>query len=201
MTPFLEVELFSCRAFALTDTRILTLQVAISSADTRQPNGLASFYNRAAAESSRIDLCIHCLGMERVGSAEERLKSDLDARTVFMGTLLAARHLQTKEGVGTILNLALVETPGSNDPDMVRAARELVVGITRYAAEIAPLKVRAFAVLPAKTAPLTLLCSGSDPATRQICLSKLKVDYLSRKVLQLVRRLAAPTAPVLQATC
>ena len=84
---------------------------------------------------------------------------------------------------------------------LLKTERSTSVGITRYAAEIAPLKVRAFAVLPAKTASLTLLCSGSDPATRQICLSNLKVDYLSRKVLQLVRRLAAPTAPVLQATC
>jgi len=47
---------------------------------------------------------------------------------------------------------------------------------------------------------LGIVYHGADPPTRQICLSDLKVDYLSRKVLQLVRRLAAPTAPVLQAT-
>jgi hypothetical protein len=106
--------------------------------DTRKPDGLVAFYRRAAAATSRIDFCIHCLGIERGTNAEEKRKNRLDARTIFRGTLLALRQLKRQQGSGTILNVALTESIESTDAAMILAARDLVVGVTHYAATVAP---------------------------------------------------------------
>ena len=81
--------------------------------DTRQLEGLRTFYRRAAAENHRIDLCIHYLTRQPLIDSAERFENRLDARTVFIGTLLPAQYLSTKEGIGTILNLALLDTGDS----------------------------------------------------------------------------------------
>jgi hypothetical protein len=72
-------------------------EVEIQKIDARQLDGLADFYKRAANECTRIDLCIHCLGFQRVKHAGLGFEAGLDARTILMGTLLAARHLAKKE--------------------------------------------------------------------------------------------------------
>jgi hypothetical protein len=122
--------------------------------DTRQLEGLRTFYRRAAAEKHRIDLCIHCLTRQPLIDSAERFESRLNARTVFIGTLLPAQYLSTKEGIGTILNLALLDTGDSTNAALVRPAVDLVFDVTLFAAEIAPQKIRAFAVVPALVAPL-----------------------------------------------
>jgi hypothetical protein len=98
--------------------------------DTRQLDGLRTFYRKVAAENAKIDLYIHCLAKQPVTDAEERFESGLDARTVFVGTLLAAQYLKTKEGIGTILNLALPDAVGFKDLAMVGPAVDLVFDVT-----------------------------------------------------------------------
>jgi hypothetical protein len=130
--------------------------------DVLQLDGLADFYKRAANECTRIDLCIYCLGIQRVKHAGLGFEAGLDARTILMGTLLAARHLAKKETIGTILNLALIDPIMSGNRSTVQAAQELVVGVTRYAAQTAPLKVRSFAVFPDRRASLSLVSPQFD---------------------------------------
>jgi NAD(P)-dependent dehydrogenase (short-subunit alcohol dehydrogenase family) len=155
--------------------------------DTRQLEGLRAFYRRAAAENYRIDLCIHCLAKQPFTDPGDRLKSGLDARTVFVGTILAAQYLKTKEGIGTILNLALLDTEGSKDPAMVGLAVDLVFDVSRFAAEVAPQKIRAFAVVPAVLTPLS--GAYSRPNTPQIGLGAANRDQEHRKLLRVIRRL------------
>jgi hypothetical protein len=97
--------------------------------DTRQLDGLRTFYRKVAAENERIDLCIHCLAKQPLTGPTERFESGIDARTVFVGTLLAAQYLKSKEGVGTILNLALLEAAGLKDLAMVGPAVDLVFDV------------------------------------------------------------------------
>jgi NAD(P)-dependent dehydrogenase (short-subunit alcohol dehydrogenase family) len=155
--------------------------------DTRKPDGLVAFYRRAAAATSRIDFCIHCLEIERGTNAEEKQRNRLDARTIFMGTLLALRQLKRQQGSGTILNVALTESIESTDAAMILAAQDLVVGVTHYAATVAPGKVRAFAFLPDSGPPGTLICSGPDFEVREVCLSDTEISRLSQTLLQFVR--------------
>jgi hypothetical protein len=155
--------------------------------DTRQLNGLRAFYWRTAVENPRIDLCVHCLGRQPSAFPGRKLENELDARTVFMGTLLAAQVLRMKEGVGTILNLASLDDSGSIDPGMVRNALELVFAVTRYAAETAPQKIRALAIVPAVATLLS--ASYPDVAGLQLELSGLKTDRERRTLLHLIRGL------------
>ena len=154
--------------------------------DTRQLDGLRTFYRKVAAENERIDLCIHCLAKQPLTDAEERFESGLDARTVFVGTLLAAQYLKSKEGIGTILNLALLEAAGLKDLAMVGPAVDLVFDVTRFAAEVAPQKIRAFAVVSAVVIPLSGAYSRSAP---QIELGPFNADQERRKLLRVIRHL------------
>jgi hypothetical protein len=153
--------------------------------DTRQVDGLRTFYRKVAAENERIDLCIHCLAKQPLTGPTERFDSGIDARTVFVGTLLAAQYLKSKEGVGTILNLALLEATGL-DLAMVGPAVDLVFDVTRFAAEVAPQKIRAFAVVSAEVIPLSGAYSRSAP---QIELGPLNADQERRKLLRVIRHL------------
>jgi hypothetical protein len=170
-------------------------QIEHQKIDTRQLDGLSEFYKKDAAECSRIDLCIHCLDIQRNKHAGEKFEAGLDARTILMGTLLAARHLATKGAVGTILNLALIDSTSPKDPDLVRAAQELVVGVTRYAAQIAPQKVRALAVLPDRRAPTSLVHSGSNLGNGDNYPSRFDPDHLCRRLLWLFRQLLSSNFP------
>lgn len=154
--------------------------------DTRQLDGLRTFYRKVAAENEKIDLCIHCLAKQPVTDAEERFESGLDARTVFVGTLLAAQYLKSKEGIGTILNLALLDAAGLKDLAMVGPAVDLVFDVTRFAAEVAPQKVRAFAVVSAVVTPLSGAYSRSTP---QIEIGPFNADQERRKLLRVIRHL------------
>ena len=116
--------------------------------DTLQLEGLRTFYRRAAAEIHKVDLCIHYLTRRPLIDSAERFENRLDARTVFVGTLRAAQYLSTKEGIGTILNLALLDTGDSTNAALVGPAVDLVFDVSRFAAEIAPQKIREFAVVP-----------------------------------------------------
>jgi NAD(P)-dependent dehydrogenase (short-subunit alcohol dehydrogenase family) len=169
-----------------------SLSVCDLQIDTRDTYGLVAFYRKAAAESSRIDLCVHCLGIERANTAEERPKNRLDARTIFLGTLLALRELNSKADGGTILNVAVIDPMDSTDPGMAQAATNLVIGVTRYAATFAPGKIRAFALLSKPESPKTLVCAGSVSDIRQIRLSDLGVDHLCPTLLQVLRHLVKP---------
>jgi NAD(P)-dependent dehydrogenase (short-subunit alcohol dehydrogenase family) len=157
--------------------------------DTRRTDGLAAFYRKAAAENARIDLCVHCLGIERKRTADEGSKSRLDARTIFLGTLLALRHLNLKEDGGTILNLAFIDPVESTDAATAQTAADLVVGVTRYAAAFAPGKIKAFALLSNLESPRTLICFGSTSEIRQVYLPDLAVDPLCPTLLQVLRHL------------
>ena len=119
----------------------------------------------------------------------------LDARTILTGTLLVARRLATKGAVGTIVDLALIDSTHSGNRKMVRAAQELVVGVTRFAAQIAPQKVRAFAVLPNQRAPTSLVRSSSSLANREIYPSRFNPDYLCPRLLWLFRQLLSSNIP------
>jgi hypothetical protein len=154
--------------------------------DTRQLDGLRTFYRKVAAENEKIDLCIHCLAKQPFTDAEERFESGLDARTVFVGTLLAAQYLKTKQGVGTILNLALLDAAGSIDLAMVGPAVDLVFDVTRFAAGVAPQKIRAFAVVSAVVTPLSGAYSRSAP---QIEIGPFNADQERRKLLRVIRHL------------
>ena len=154
--------------------------------DTRKLDGLRTFYRKVAAENEKIDLCIHCLAKQPVTDAEERFESGLDARTVFVGTLLAAQYLKTKEGIGSILNLALLDAAGFKDLAMVGPAVDLVFDVTRFAAEVAPQKIRAFAVVSAVVTPLSGAYSRSSP---QIEIGPFNADQARRKLLRVIRHL------------
>ena len=78
---------------------------------------------------------------------------------------------------------------------MVRAAQELVVGVTRFAAQIAPQKVRAFAVLPNQGAPTSLVRSSSNLAHRDNYPSRFNPDHLCRRLLWLFRQLLSSNIP------
>jgi hypothetical protein len=153
--------------------------------DTRQLKGLRTFYRRAAAENHRIDLCIHYLTRQPLIDSAERFENRLDARTVFIGTLLPAQYLSTKEGIGTILNLALLDTGDSTNAALVGPAVDLVFDVTRFAAEIAPQKIRAFAVVPALVTPL--LGGHSRSTSPQIELGTINWDQERRKLRRVIR--------------
>jgi len=153
--------------------------------DTRQLEGLRTFYRRAAAENHRIDLCIHYLTRQPLIDSAERFENRLDARTVFIGTLLPAQYLSTKEGIGTILNLALLDTGDSTNAALVGPAVDLVFDVTRFAAEIAPQKIRAFAVVPALVTPL--LGGHSRSTSPQIELGTINWDQERRKLRRVIR--------------
>ncbi len=155
--------------------------------DTRQLEGLRTFSRRAAAENHRIDLCIHCLTRQPLIDSAERFESRLDARTVFLGTLLAAQYLSTKEGIGTILNLARLDTGDSTNAALVGPAVDLVFDVTRFTAEIAPQKIRAFAVVPALVTPLA--GGHSRPTSPQIELGTINWDQERRKLLRVIRHI------------
>jgi NAD(P)-dependent dehydrogenase (short-subunit alcohol dehydrogenase family) len=142
--------------------------------DTRHTDGLVAFYREAAAQNSRIDLCVHCLGIERTNTAEERSKNRLDARTIFLGTLLALRHLNLKADGGTILNVAMIGPVNSIDAGMAEAAANLVIGVTRYAATFSPGKILAFAPQSNLESPQTVICSGSASDIHQVCFIRLR---------------------------
>jgi hypothetical protein len=155
--------------------------------DTRQLEGLRTFYRRASAENHRIDLCIHCLTRQPLIDSPERFESRLDPRTVFIGTLLAAQYLSTKEGIGTILNLALLDTGDSKNAAMVGAAVDLAFGVTRFAAEVSPEKIRAFAVVPALITPL--LGGHSRAISAPIAFATVNWDQERRKLLRVIRQI------------
>jgi hypothetical protein len=81
----------------------------------------------------------------------------------------------------------LTESIESTDAAMILAARDLVVGVTHYAATVAPGKVRAFAFLPDSGPPGTLICSGPDFEVREVCLPDTEISRLSHTLLQFAR--------------
>ena len=161
--------------------------------DVRNLDGLRAFYQRAAAENRRIDLCIHCLAKQPLIDTGQKAGNRLDIRTVFVGTLLAAQQIQTREGVGTILNLALLDSADPNDPILVRAAIDLLCAVTQYAAEIAPQKIRALALVRQIGGSLS---DSSTLTSSDLALARFDPEGERRRLLRVIRQLLCNEKPV-----